>query len=133
MRCAARSDRFGRVRSERMSKELEMVRDAAVAMTKITWSMVPETEHAGETGTAWWRTVQAGALRIRQVRYSPGYRADHWCSRGHVVLVLEGEILTETKDGKAFVLAAGQSYVVSDGQSPHRSITEIGARLFIVD
>ena len=67
------------------------------------------------------------------VEYSPGYKADHWCSKGHVLLVLEGELSTELQDGRRFVLAPGQSYQVADGAEPHRSSTERGARLFIVD
>ncbi len=97
------------------------------------WSRVPPTTHPGETGTATWRTVEAGNLRVRMVEYSPGYRADHWCERGHVLLVLEGELVTELRDGRRFVLAAGTSYEVADGDGAHRSSTEPGARLFIVD
>jgi len=97
------------------------------------WGSVPKTEHPGETGAAWWRTKEIGNIRVRMVEYSPGYRADHWCSRGHVLLVLEGELLTELQDGSSHVLRAGQSYQVADGAMPHRSCTEVGARLFIVD
>ena len=67
------------------------------------------------------------------VEYSADYLADHWCSRGHVLLVLEGSLTTNLQDGREFVLTAGQSYQVADGAEPHRSRTEKGARLFIVD
>lgn len=97
------------------------------------WSDVPPTEHPGETGTASWRTREIGNIRVRMVEYSPGYLADHWCSRGHVLLVLEGELVTELEDGSAHVLRSGQSYQVADGAMPHRSRTAGGARLFIVD
>jgi len=97
------------------------------------WSSVPETRHPGESGFAIWRTVQAGNSRIRMVEYSPGYVADHWCSRGHVLLVLDGEVVTELQDGRRFTLAAGMSYQVADDVAPHRSRTQAGARLFIVD
>jgi mannose-6-phosphate isomerase-like protein (cupin superfamily) len=97
------------------------------------WSGVPRTEHAGETGMAYWRTVEAGNIRVRMVDYSPGYLADHWCSRGHVLLVLEGELVTELKDGRSVTLRPGQSYHVADNAMPHRSRTAGGARLFIVD
>ena len=97
------------------------------------WDRVPATEHAGETGTATWRTLEVGNLRVRRVEYSAGYRADHWCRRGHVLLVLEGELTTELEDGRTFVLRAGMSYQVADGREPHRSRTETGAKLFIVD
>jgi hypothetical protein len=97
------------------------------------WVSVPRTEHPGETGTASWRTKEVGNIRVRMVEYSPGYRADHWCSRGHVLLVLEGELVTELQDGSSHVLRPGHSYQVADGAMPHRSFTAGGARLFIVD
>jgi quercetin dioxygenase-like cupin family protein len=97
------------------------------------WSTVPATEHPGETGVAYWRTVEQGNIRVRLVEYSPGYLADHWCSRGHVLYVLAGELVTELKDGRRFTLLPGQSYQVADDEEPHRSRTESGATLFIVD
>jgi quercetin dioxygenase-like cupin family protein len=97
------------------------------------WNEQPAVEHPGESGSAFWRTLQIGELWVRQVDYSPGYRADHWCERGHVLYVLEGELLTELKDGRTFLLKPGMSYQVSSGMEPHRSSTTTGARLFIVD
>jgi len=97
------------------------------------WASVPETTHPGASGVARWRTVQAGNVRVRLVSYSPGYVADHWCSRGHILFVLEGTLLTEIQGGVTHTLTAGMSYQVSDDVDPHRSSTETGARLFIVD
>jgi quercetin dioxygenase-like cupin family protein len=97
------------------------------------WAGVPASEHHGERGVAIWRTLQYGDVRIRIVEYSPGYVADHWCAKGHVVYCLEGELLTELRDGRAFVLRPGVSYQVADGETPHRSSTAAGARVFIVD
>ncbi|TBU83504.1 hypothetical protein DNK06_03520 [Pseudomonas daroniae] len=94
---------------------------------------VDATEHPGETGVAHWRTRQFGALRVRMVDYSPGYLADHWCSKGHILLCLEGELHTELEDGRRFVMTAGMSYQVADQAEAHRSSTNSGARLFIVD
>ena len=92
------------------------------------------TCHAGETGEATWRTFTFGDARVRMVDYSPGYLADHWCDRGHVLYVLKGELISELKDGRTFTLKPGMSYQVSDfGDAPHRSRTAIGATLFIVD
>ena len=104
-----------------------------VPFQQIDWSAVPATEHPGETGTATWRTVELGNVRVRIVEYSPGYLADHWCERGHVVLVLDGELTTELRGAAPVVLRAGTSYTVADGASAHRSRTTTGARLFIVD
>ena len=97
------------------------------------WEGVERTEHAGETGHAHWRTRQFGEVRVRIVEYSPGYLANHWCTKGHVLYVLEGELTTELADGRAFVLRPGMSYQVADGAEPHRSRTVTGAKLFIVD
>ncbi len=97
------------------------------------WSGVEPVEHAGETGVARWRTQQFGGIRVRMVEYSPGYAADHWCTKGHILLCLEGELQTELEDGRRFALTPGMSYQVADGAEPHRSSTATGARLFIVD
>jgi quercetin dioxygenase-like cupin family protein len=97
------------------------------------WSGVPETVHPGATGSATWATLMFGDVRVRMVRYTAGYLADHWCSKGHILLCLEGELLTELEDGRTFVLRPGMSYQVADGAEPHRSRTEVATRLFIVD
>jgi quercetin dioxygenase-like cupin family protein len=97
------------------------------------WSRIPQTEHQGETGKAFWRTLEIGNIRVRMVEYTPNYLADHWCSRGHVLLVLEGELLAELKDGRTFKMTAGMSYQVASDAEPHRSSTTSGAKLFIVD
>ena len=97
------------------------------------WSTVEKTEHAGIGGVAFWRTRIFNDIRVRMVEYSSGYLADHWCSKGHILLVLEGELETELADGRRFTLKAGMSYQVADGAEPHRSSTRTGARLFIVD
>jgi mannose-6-phosphate isomerase class I len=97
------------------------------------WSSVERTEHKGETGVAYWRTQSFGGIRVRMVEYSPGYLADHWCVKGHILLCLEGELHTELKDGRKFVLKPGMSYQVADNTEPHRSVTAVGATLFVVD
>ena len=97
------------------------------------WSQIEPTEHRGETGSALWRTRQFGAIRVRIVEYTPGYLADHWCSKGHVLFCLEGELHTELEDGRVFVLTPGMSYQVADNAEAHRSSTAMGARLFVVD
>jgi quercetin dioxygenase-like cupin family protein len=99
----------------------------------IDWNALEHTVHAGITGEALWRTAQLGDTRIRMVDYTPGYLADHWCTRGHLLLVLEGTLRTELDDGRIYELSAGQSYQVGSGMEAHRSSTTDGARLFIVD
>lgn len=94
--------------------------------------VAPE-EHAGESGKAFWRTVRRGNVRIRIVEYSPGYLADHWCVKGHAVYVFEGEFRSELKDGRKFILKEGMCYLVADNAEAHRSWTEHGVKLLIVD
>ncbi|WP_119421486.1 DHCW motif cupin fold protein [Desertibaculum subflavum] len=97
------------------------------------WSDVPRTTHAGETGTAYWRTRQFGDIRVRFVEYTAGYLADHWCEKGHIILCLEGELETELADGRVTTLKPGMTYQVGDGSMAHRSRTKVQTKLFIVD
>jgi hypothetical protein len=99
----------------------------------IDWTKVPKTEHKGESGTAFWQTVQFSGLRIRIVEYSQGYIADHWCQKGHIVHCLEGEFVSQLQNGKEFFMTVGMTYVASDELSSHRSITKEGVKLMIID
>lgn len=99
----------------------------------IDWSSIPKTEHTGETGIAYWQTMQFDGLRIRLVEYTKGYIADHWCTKGHIVHCLEGDFVSELNDGKKFTLTQGMTYVVTDDLSSHRSTTTNGVRLLIID
>lgn len=106
---------------------------AGFGFTTIDWSDIEATEHKGESGVAYWRTRHFGSIRVRMVEYSPGYLADHWCSKGHILFCLEGELTTELQDGRMYTLRPGMSYQVADHAEAHRSSTATGARLFIVD
>jgi hypothetical protein len=97
------------------------------------WYGIEPVRHSGESGYAEWRTRQWGDLRVRLVRYSENYRANHWCEKGHILLCLDGRLTTELADGRVFTLSPGVSYQVADGAEPHRSSTDVGATLFIVD
>lgn len=97
------------------------------------WATIPQTEHTGTTGVAYWRTQQFDAIRVRMVEYTANYLADHWCKKGHILLCLEGQLTTELEDGRTFTLMPGMSYQVADNAEAHRSFTEHGAKLFIVD
>lgn len=99
----------------------------------IDWNTIPKTEHKGETGTSFWRTLQFNGLRVRIVEYSAGYLADHWCKKGHIVHCLEGEVLNEQESGEKFLLKEGMTYIVSDEMSTHRSIAANDVKLLIVD
>ena len=109
------------------------MRMSDIAFGTTDWEGVERTTHAGETGAATWRTRNFGAIRVRMVDYSPGYLADHWCQKGHIILCLDGELDTELEDGRRFILKPGMSYQVADGAEAHRSRTATGAKLFIVD
>ena len=104
-----------------------------IPLQTIDWSLITKTEHKGEKGIAFWQTLQFEGLRIRIVEYSKGYIADHWCHKGHIVHCLEGEFTSELQNGEESVLSKGMTYVVSDDLSSHRSITETGAKLMIID
>lgn len=99
----------------------------------IDWTLIEKIKYKGETGTAYWQTIQLGGLRIRLVEYSKGYLADHWCQKGHIVHCLEGSFITELSTGEKLNLIQNQSYVVSDELSSHRSYSENGVKLLIVD
>ncbi len=104
-----------------------------IPFQSIDWTNIPRVEYKGETGFAYWQTLQFDGLRIRLVEYSKDYIADHWCEKGHIVHCLEGEVINELQDGSSSTLTKGMSYVVSDELSSHRSITKYGVKLMIID
>jgi len=104
-----------------------------VPFTVVDWDKVEAEEHSGENGKALRKIFKQGNIRVRMVEYTPGYIADHWCKKGHVILVLEGEMTTELDDGRKFVSKKGCSYQVADNDGAHRTFTETGVKLFIVD
>ena len=106
---------------------------AGIPFGTTDWSQIERTEHKGESGVAYWRTRNFGGIRVRMVDYTPGYLADHWCVKGHIVFCVAGELHTELEDGRRFTLVPGMSYQVADEAEPHRSHTAVGAKLFIVD
>jgi hypothetical protein len=105
----------------------------SIPFQTIDWTNVPKTAHKGEKGIAYWQTLQYEGLRVRIVEYSAGYVADHWCEKGHIVHCLEGDFVSELQAGEAFKLTKGMTYIVSDELSSHRSISENGVKLMIID
>lgn len=99
----------------------------------LDWSSVPKEEHKGETGTSYWQVQQVNDIRVRLVEYSPGYKADHWCSKGHIIFCIEGEMDTELKDGRILTLRKDMCYFVGDDSEAHRSSSATGCKLFITD
>ena len=105
----------------------------AIPFCTTDWREVTPTQHPGDVGMALWRTQKFGDIRVRIVEYSAGYEADHWCSKGHVLFCMEGELHTRLEDGRTFTLSPGMSYQVADNAEAHRSSTPVGAKLFVVD
>ena len=99
----------------------------------IDWSNIDKVEYKGETGVAFWQTLQLPGLRIRLVEYSAGYLADHWCRKGHIVHCLRGEFVSEMESGESVRLGMNDTYVVSDDASSHRSCSKDGALLLMID
>lgn len=99
----------------------------------LDWSTVQKEESKGETGFAYRQTYMMNDIRVRLVEYSPGYKADHWCSKGHIIHCIEGEMSTELQDGRIFKLTKGMTYFVGDDCEAHRSSTQTGCKLFVVD
>lgn len=105
----------------------------AIPFTAVDWTSIKKTEHKGESGIAFWQTIQFAGFRIRLVEYSKDYFADHWCQKGHIVHCLEGEFMSELGTGEKISLKKGDSYIVSDDLSSHRSLSENGVKLLIID
>ena len=134
----AAETRFVRRARPRVVRLLWLYKAALVHLSDIPfgitdWQQIDPTEHAGKVGAARWRTRQFGTVRVRLVEYPPGYQADHWCQKGHILFCVAGELETELADGRLFHLAPGMSYQVADNAEAHRSRTASGATLFIVD
>ena len=102
--------------------------------TLTQWKDIPKKEYPGETGTSFWRIFQSGDLRVRMVEYSADFKSDHYCPRGHVLLVLEGELFIRLKNGEEYRMPAGTSFQAGDDdRNPHLAYSETGATVFIVD
>lgn len=98
------------------------------------WSNTEISEHKGETGMATIKSVWLGKIQIREIEYSPNYRADHWCGKGHIIYCLEGEYELHLKDGTIHKLAKGSCYQATDNEeNPHLAASKSGCKIFVVD
>jgi len=104
-----------------------------IPFTQIDWHTIEAEERPGTVGSSFCKTKYLGDIRIRMVEYSWGYLADHWCDKGHIIYCIDGEMTTELKDGRKLIVRKGMSYIVGDDSDSHRTFTDKGARLFIVD
>ena len=92
------------------------------------WSAIEPTTHMGDAGVRPGAPASSATSACGLVEYSPGYLADHWCQKGHILFCVDGELGTDLADGRSFTLTPGMSYQVADGAEPHRSHTAKGAR-----
>lgn len=105
-----------------------------VLYSEINWDEIPITKHSGETGYEWRRTFEKGNICIRLTAYSPGYKSEHWCCRGHVIHMLEGEVIFQPKTGSEKLLEKGMTCCFSDNQeNPHKLYSISGSFLLIID
>ena len=99
-----------------------------VPFTTMDWSAVAPVAHPGERGVATSRTIEIGNLRVRKVEYSAGYLADHWCARGHVLLVLDGELIYELRAEASRDLA-----VSADGRHAAFVAKSVEGEIVVID
>ena len=99
------------------------------------WSKMPAVRVPGASGAANTRARQAADVQLRLVEYGPGYLADHWCEKGHILYVIAGTLTIEHQNERpACALSAGMSWHVADNEGPpHRVCSEHGATIFILD
>jgi hypothetical protein len=109
------------------------IKMANIPFQTIDWDTIQKKAYLGETGVAYWQTMQLGGLRIRKVSYSANYIADHWCQKGHIVHCLKGDFISQMETGEEIQLKEGMTYVVSDDLSSHRSVSAVGVELLIID
>ncbi|MGZ4044098.1 MAG: DHCW motif cupin fold protein [Bacteroidia bacterium] len=107
--------------------------DETIKLSVTDWDNIPGEKHMGVTGYATWKIMQLGNIRVRMVEYSADYLADHWCDKGHIIYCIEGQMTTVVKDGRKFILKKGMTYQVGDNAESHRTFSETGVKLFIVD
>ncbi|MCL5021398.1 MAG: DHCW motif cupin fold protein [Bacteroidetes bacterium] len=104
-----------------------------VPFTVTDWNRVSSVGMRGETGKAISKEFDQGNVRVRLVEYSVDYKSDHWCTKGHIVLVLEGDLTVELEDGKKYNLKGDMSLQVGDNVTPHKVCSKNGARVIIFD
>jgi hypothetical protein len=113
---------------------LSLMKLANFPIGAINWSTVPAVVQPGETGTAEVQTCNLGDITLRIVAYGPGFKADHWCAKGHMAYVISGSLVIEYEDQTRTALSAGMIWhSPDDANPPHRVLCEAGAAVFIVD
>ncbi len=104
-----------------------------VPFTVTDWTKLSSVGIRGERGKAVSKELNQGSARVRLVDYSADYKSDHWCTKGHIVLVLEGDLTIELNDGMSYELEGDMSLQVGDDVVPHLVRSKGGARVIIFD
>ncbi|MFN8569332.1 MAG: DHCW motif cupin fold protein [Kouleothrix sp.] len=100
----------------------------------VDWPAVANERVPGATGDSFWRTVQLPGLRLRVVEYPPGYLADHWCERAHVLHMLGGALAIELADLPEQLFQTGQTCHLAAGHGHRvRTLGDQAAVVLIVD
>lgn len=104
-----------------------------IPFSEVDWSKIAVTKVSGETGFSEVKEVIYNGIKVREVTYSPGYRADHWCKKGHFAYCLSGSFELHIKPNAARIFNAGMSFIVSDDLSEHAIQSETGSTILILD
>ena len=104
-----------------------------IPFTQIDWGKIRAGSVPGAAGEAAMRVHETGDIRIRIVEYSPGFRADHFCSKGHIVHLLRGDVTIVLADGRTIGIPEGSSFIVGDDIDAHCAESSGGATVLIVD
>ncbi|WP_317898706.1 DHCW motif cupin fold protein [Aurantibacillus circumpalustris] len=99
----------------------------------IDWHNTPTEKSNGAKGFASSKIKLFGDIKIRQVQYSADYLADHWCVKGHIIHILEGELILDYKDGTSHIITANTTYIVGDDGIPHMAKSINGALVLVID
>ena len=98
------------------------------------WSSLVSESVEGLSGNSRSKSIKYGNIRMRTMEYSPGFEADHWCPRGHIIFVLEGEITIKLKDETEQKISKGMSFICGDNETnPHMVYSKKGAFVIIID
>ena len=108
------------------------IEDKGVSLAN--WSELIRKETAGKVGNSIEATLEYGNIRVRKIEYSPGYIADHWCCKGHIVFILEGAMKIKRKNGEEFTVSKGMSFICGENDiNPHMAYSDSGASILIID
>ena len=99
----------------------------------VNWDKIPSEKISSTTGFAEIKKQTVGQIQVRLVQYSKNFFADHWCEKGHILFIVDGDFSLEHSDKSVIKLTKGMSYFVGDDSMSHRASSEEGAKVFIVD